>query len=81
MKRVNWYLIVNCAGCILAVYGAALGAEATAKAREVSKVGAVALRLVATSRRPRVGEQIGKRSLSIAFDESSGLDAFERGQS
>jgi hypothetical protein len=71
----NWFLIVNAGpvagldeGTILAVYGAALGEEAQLQARELSKLGSVALRLVATRKRPAVGSKIGKRSLSIAFE-------------
>lgn len=67
MTRSNWYLVVNGNGLILAVYGSALGEEAQAKAREIAAVGPVALRLVATSKRPAVGGTIGKRSLSMVF--------------
>jgi len=64
---LNWNLVVNAEGTILAVYGSALGEEAVAKARELNKLGPVALRLVATRKRPSVGGKIGKRSLSLAF--------------
>jgi len=69
MARHNWFLIVNASGDVLAVYGSALADEATTKARELNKLGAVALRLVATSKRPHVGDKLGKQSLSIRFEE------------
>ena len=65
--RLNWFLIVNVQGQILAVYGSSLAEEAQAKARELRALGFVELRLVATSKRPRVGAPIGKRSLSMAI--------------
>lgn len=70
-KKVNWYCVVNSEGTTLAVYGSALGDMATAQARELAKLGPVALRLVATVRRPTVGAQAPKRYLSMAFGESA----------
>lgn len=67
LSMLNWYLVVNAAGSILAVYGSGLSGDAQSKARELSKIGPVALRLVATRKRPAVGGQIGKRSISMAF--------------
>lgn len=66
----NWFLVVNAEGTILAGFGSGLGSEAIASARSLSAVmtGAVALRLVAARKRPRVGGKIGKRSISISFD-------------
>jgi hypothetical protein len=64
---MNWFLVVNADGTILAVYGSALGEEAQNKARELSKIGNVALRLVATRKRPSVGGMLPKRSLSMVF--------------
>jgi hypothetical protein len=65
--RQNWYLVVNHESVILAVYGSALGEEAASKARELSSVGPVALRLSASSKRPSVGSPAPARTLSIAF--------------
>lgn len=66
MKQ-NWYLIINSESVVLAVYGSALGTEAVAKARELSAVGPVALRLSASTKRPSVGSAAPARTLSIAF--------------